>query len=117
MSLSAGDGDKKQKLAGKKTVLQISSDKSESIGYTDVEDGEETDEVMSMMVGLDQEERPSDKVRVFGANLDSKFASRGRGLQNFEDSQVTEAMMQKALAESRGDLVSPFPSAALSRES
>jgi len=104
MSLSAGDGDKKQKLAGKKTVLQISSDKSESIGYTDVEDGEETDEVMSMMVGLDQEERPSDKVRVFGANLDSKFASRGRGLQNFEDSQVTEAMMQKALAESRGDL-------------
>jgi len=100
MSLDAGKGDKGPR---KKTILQVSTDQSE-VSYTDVEQSEESEEVMSMMAGLDTEEQPSAKVRVFGANLDSKFASRGRGLQDFEDLEVTESMMQKALVGSRGDL-------------
>jgi len=44
-------------------------------------DEDEEDQSMSMMSGTDIF-RTDDKVRVFGASLDSKVASRGQGLQD-----------------------------------
>ena len=59
-------------------------------------------EVMSMMSGTDVD-KPTDKVRVFGANLDSKVASRGQGLQDYEE-EWSKALMEQELAKVGGDM-------------
>lgn len=61
------------------------------------------DEVMSMMKGTDIF-RKEDKVRVFGANLDSKVASRGQGLQDYEEKQVPKRVMEELLMQYGGDM-------------
>ena len=60
------------------------------------------DEVMSMMAGTDVF-KATDKVRVFGANLDSKIASRGEGLQSYEE-QWSTALMEETLGKFGGDM-------------
>jgi len=64
---------------GQKAMLFASEKNSETL-TKQLE--EEEEEVRSMMAGTDVI-RKEDKVRVFGANLDSKIASRGEGLQNY----------------------------------
>ena len=48
--------------------------------------------------------RAQDKVRVFGANMDSKFASRGAGLQNYEEKKIPAAVMEELLFQHGGDM-------------
>jgi hypothetical protein len=60
------------------------------------DEDEDEREVMSMMSGTDVF-RKEDKVRVFGANLDSKIASRGQGLQNYDEKEVPAEVMDQIL--------------------
>jgi hypothetical protein len=62
---------------------------------------------MSSMSGLDQDmTKDTDTVRIFGASLPSKFASRGRGLQSYEEDpgKVDPALIAKILADNGNDL-------------
>ena len=60
---------------------------------------------MSMISGLDQDlTKDTDTVRIFGASLPSKFASRGRGLRSYDEEKVDPALMATILAENGNDL-------------
>jgi hypothetical protein len=94
---------------GKQTGLPSANTPDSGEMYSSsVNTDDETDEYgMSMMGGLDQDlTKDTDKVRVFGANLDSKFASRGRGLQQYEvdEGKVDPKIIAKLLEENDGDL-------------
>jgi len=110
-----------RRLAGPSTKLRMDTDSGKQTGLpsanapdsgemfsSSVNTEDETDEYgMSMMGGLDQDlTKDTDKVRVFGANLDSKFASRGRGLQQYEvdEGKVDPKIIAKLLEENDGDL-------------
>ena len=66
-------------------------------------DEDEEDQSMSMMSGTDIF-RTDDKVRVFGASLDSKVASRGQGLQDYEEQEVPKEVMDRILLQTGGDM-------------
>ena len=68
-----------------------------------MKDTDEDEESMSMMSGTDVF-RADDKVRVFGASLDSKVASRGNGLQEYEEKEVPKAVMDQILMQYGGDM-------------
>jgi hypothetical protein len=87
---------------GRKSGRQMASEGASETMSKCSED-EEDGEAMSMMSGTDIF-RTDDKVRVFGASLDSKVASRGQGLQDYEEQEVPKEVMDRILLQTGGDM-------------
>ncbi|EKX54660.1 hypothetical protein GUITHDRAFT_100135 [Guillardia theta CCMP2712] len=96
MSQSKFDG-----LRGKQS---IETQMSPRAGETVNKGAEDNEESMTMLTKIDRGPRKEEKVKVFGARLDSKVASRGEGLQVYEEDRVPDWVMEQILMECNGDL-------------
>eukprot|EP00960_Hanusia_phi_P065048 765986-Hanusia_phi.AAC.2 len=89
-------------LRGKQSLgVQMSTSARETELNRGAEDNEGS---MSMLNKIDRGPRKDEKVKVFGARLDSKVASRGEGLQVYDEVKVPDWVMEQILMECNGDL-------------
>ena len=92
------------KLDGLRGKQSIETQMSPRAGETVNKGAEDNEESMTMLTKIDRGPRKEEKVKVFGARLDSKVASRGEGLQVYEEDRVPDWVMEQILMECNGDL-------------